>query len=31
VHHRMYWFVAYRVVVGVVVMALLGTGEVAPT
>jgi len=31
VHHRMYWFVAYRVVVGVVVMALLGTGEVAAT
>ena len=31
VHHRMYWFEAYREVVGVVVMALLGTGEEAST
>jgi undecaprenyl-diphosphatase len=27
--HSMYWFVGYRVVVGVVVLALLGTGVVA--
>ena len=31
VRHRMYWFVAYRVVVGVVVMGLLGTRVVAAT
>jgi undecaprenyl-diphosphatase len=31
VHHSMYWFVGYRVVLGVVVMALLGTGVVAAT
>src|SRR3984957_13644563 len=31
VHHRMYWFVAFRVVVGVVVMVLLGTRVVAET
>src|ERR1700738_2771016 len=31
VRHRMYWFVAYRVVVGVVVMVLLGTWVVAAT
>jgi len=31
VRHRMYWFVAYRVVVGVVVMVLLGTRVVAAT
>jgi undecaprenyl-diphosphatase len=31
VHHSMYWFVAYRVVVGVVVMVLLGTRVVAAT
>jgi len=31
VRHRMYWFVAYRVVVGVVVMVLLGTRVVAET
>ncbi|HUL99509.1 MAG TPA: undecaprenyl-diphosphate phosphatase [Mycobacterium sp.] len=29
VRHRMYWFVAYRVALGVVVMVLLGTGVVA--
>jgi len=28
-HHAMYWFVGYRVVVALVVMALLGTGVVA--
>jgi undecaprenyl-diphosphatase len=28
VRHSMYWFVGYRVVVGVVVMVLLGTGTV---
>jgi undecaprenyl-diphosphatase len=31
VRHRMYWFVAYRVALGVVVMILLGTGVVAAT
>jgi undecaprenyl-diphosphatase len=31
VRHSMYWFVAYRVVVGSVVLALLGTGVVAAT
>ena len=31
VRHRMYWFVAYRVALGVVVMVLLGTGVVAAT
>jgi undecaprenyl-diphosphatase len=31
VRHRMYWFAAYRVVVGVVVMVLLGTRVVAAT
>ena len=31
VRHSMYWFVAYRVVLGVVVMVLLGTGVVAAT
>jgi undecaprenyl-diphosphatase len=31
VRHSMYWFVAYRVVVGAVVLALLGTGAVAAT
>ncbi|MGE5694821.1 MAG: undecaprenyl-diphosphate phosphatase [Candidatus Sericytochromatia bacterium] len=31
VHHSMYWFVAYRVVLGAVVMALVGTGVVATT
>jgi undecaprenyl-diphosphatase len=31
VRHSMYWFVAYRVVVGAVVLALLGTGVVAAT
>jgi undecaprenyl-diphosphatase len=31
VQHSMYWFVAYRVVVGAVVLALLGTGVVAAT
>lgn len=30
-HHAMYWFVGYRVVLAVVVMALLGTGVVAAT
>ncbi|MCT7660128.1 undecaprenyl-diphosphate phosphatase [Mycobacterium deserti] len=29
--HSMYWFVGYRVVLGVVVLALLGTGVVAAT
>ncbi|WP_309226862.1 MULTISPECIES: undecaprenyl-diphosphate phosphatase [unclassified Mycolicibacterium] len=29
VRHSMYWFVGYRVVVGVTVLALLGTGVVA--
>jgi undecaprenyl-diphosphatase len=29
VNHSMYWFVGYRVVVGVAVMVLLGTGVVA--
>lgn len=29
VSHSMYWFVGYRVVVGVVVLVLLGTGTVA--
>jgi undecaprenyl-diphosphatase len=29
--HSMYWFVGYRVVVGVVVLVLLGTGVVAAT
>jgi undecaprenyl-diphosphatase len=29
--HSMYWFVGYRVVIGVVVLALLGTGVVAAT
>jgi undecaprenyl-diphosphatase len=28
-HHAMYWFVGYRVVVALVVMALLATGVVA--
>jgi len=31
VRHSMYWFVVYRVVVGAVVLALLGTGVVAAT
>jgi undecaprenyl-diphosphatase len=31
VRHRMYWFVAYRVVIGVVVMVLLGTRVVSAT
>jgi undecaprenyl-diphosphatase len=31
VRHSMYWFVAYRVVVGAVVLTLLGTGVVAAT
>ena len=29
VRHSMYWFVGYRVVLGVTVLALLGTGVVA--
>ena len=29
VRHRMYWFVGYRVILGVVVLILLGTGVVA--
>lgn len=29
VSHSMYWFVGYRVVLGVVVLALLGTGVLA--
>jgi undecaprenyl-diphosphatase len=29
VRHGMYWFVGYRVIVGVVVLILLGTGVVA--
>jgi undecaprenyl-diphosphatase len=29
VRHRMYWFVGYRVILGVVLLALLGTGVVA--
>ena len=28
-HHAMYWFVGYRVVLALTVMALLGTGVVA--
>ncbi|KUH81145.1 MULTISPECIES: undecaprenyl-diphosphate phosphatase [unclassified Mycobacterium] len=31
VRHSMYWFVGYRVVLGAVVLALLGTGVVAAT
>ncbi len=31
IHHSMYWFVGYRIVLGVVLMALLGTGVVAAT
>ena len=31
VRHSMYWFVAYRVALGTVVLALLGTGVVAAT
>jgi undecaprenyl-diphosphatase len=31
VRHSMYWFVGYRVVLGVVVLTLLGTGTVAAT
>jgi undecaprenyl-diphosphatase len=31
VRHSMYWFVGYRVVVGVTVLVLLGTGVVAAT
>jgi undecaprenyl-diphosphatase len=31
VRHSMYWFVAYRVALGVVVLALLQTGVVATT
>jgi undecaprenyl-diphosphatase len=31
VNHGMYWFVGYRVVLGVVVLILLGTGVVAAT
>ncbi|MBI3212384.1 MAG: undecaprenyl-diphosphate phosphatase [Mycobacterium sp.] len=31
VRHSMYWFVGYRVVLGVVVLVLLGTGVVAAT
>jgi undecaprenyl-diphosphatase len=30
-HHAMYWFVGYRVVLALTVMALLGTGVVAAT
>lgn len=29
VRHSMYWFVGYRIVLGVTVLALLGTGVVA--
>jgi len=29
VSHSMYWFVGYRVIVGVVVLILLGTGTMA--
>jgi undecaprenyl-diphosphatase len=29
VRHGMYWFVAYRVLLGVVVLILLGTGVLA--
>jgi undecaprenyl-diphosphatase len=29
VNHSMYWFVGYRVIVGVVVLILLGTGTIA--
>jgi undecaprenyl-diphosphatase len=31
VRHSMYWFVGYRVVLGAVVLALLGTGVVSAT
>jgi undecaprenyl-diphosphatase len=31
VRHSMYWFVAYRIALGAVVLALLGTGMVAAT
>ena len=31
VRHSMYWFVGYRVILGVVVLILLGTGVVAAT
>ncbi|MEE9244102.1 MAG: undecaprenyl-diphosphate phosphatase, partial [Mycobacterium sp.] len=31
VRHSMYWFVAYRVMLGSVVLILLGTGVVAAT
>lgn len=31
VNHSMYWFVGYRVIVGVVVLVLLGTGVVSAT
>ncbi|MGB8502864.1 undecaprenyl-diphosphate phosphatase, partial [Mycobacterium sp.] len=31
VNHSMYWFVVYRVALGVGVMVLLGTGVVAAT
>ncbi len=31
VRHSMYWFVAYRIALGTVVLALLGTGVVAAT
>jgi undecaprenyl-diphosphatase len=29
VSHSMYWFVGYRVIVGVIVLILLGTGTIA--
>ncbi|MFE3292544.1 undecaprenyl-diphosphate phosphatase [Rhodococcus sp. NPDC059234] len=31
VNHSMYWFVGYRIIVGVVLLVLLGTGVVAAT
>jgi undecaprenyl-diphosphatase len=31
VRHSMYWFVGYRLVLGAVVLALLGTGVVSAT
>jgi undecaprenyl-diphosphatase len=31
VNHSMYWFVGYRIILGVVLMVLLGTGVVAAT
>jgi undecaprenyl-diphosphatase len=30
-HHGMYWFVGYRVVLALIVMALLATGTMAAT